>query len=86
LVKRAVDFGRVLPKVVPSFFTMNPSTIIGSILTNYVGGEWQWLVREAGRDVGEGTARAVVDATASGRGRAQVRVISKQSVITFWWQ
>ena len=35
--KRAVDFGRVLPKVVPSFFTMNPSTIIGSILTNYAG-------------------------------------------------
>jgi hypothetical protein len=28
----------------------------------HVGGEWQWLVREAGRDVGEGTARAVVDA------------------------
>ena len=35
--KRAVDFGRVLPKVVSSFFTMNPSTIIGSILTNYAG-------------------------------------------------
>jgi hypothetical protein len=35
--KRAVDFGRVLPKVVPSFFTMNPATIIGSILNNYAG-------------------------------------------------
>ncbi len=35
--KRAIDFGRVLPKVVPSFFTMNPATIIGSILTNYAG-------------------------------------------------
>jgi hypothetical protein len=28
----------------------------------YVGGEWQWLVRRAGRDVAEGTARAAVDA------------------------
>jgi hypothetical protein len=28
----------------------------------HVGGEWQWLVRQAGRDVSEGTARAAVDA------------------------
>jgi hypothetical protein len=28
----------------------------------YVGGEWQWLVRQAGRDVAEGAARAAVDA------------------------
>jgi hypothetical protein len=28
----------------------------------HVGGEWQWLVRQAGRDVAEGPARAVVDA------------------------
>jgi hypothetical protein len=27
----------------------------------HVGGEWQWLVRQAGRDVGEGKARAAVD-------------------------
>jgi hypothetical protein len=28
----------------------------------HVGGEWQWLVRQAGRDVAEGAARAAVDA------------------------
>jgi hypothetical protein len=28
----------------------------------YVGGEWQWLVRQAGRDVAEGAARNAVDA------------------------
>ena len=28
----------------------------------YVGGEWQWLVRQAGRDVAEGAARTFVDA------------------------
>jgi hypothetical protein len=28
----------------------------------HVGGEWQWLVRQAGRDVAEGAAPAVVDA------------------------
>jgi hypothetical protein len=28
----------------------------------HVGGEWQWLVRHAGRDVAEGAARAAVDA------------------------
>lgn len=27
-----------------------------------VGGEWQWLVRQAGRDAAEGAARAAVDA------------------------
>jgi hypothetical protein len=27
-----------------------------------VGGEWQWLVRQDGRDVAEGAARAGVDA------------------------
>ena len=33
--KRAVDFGRVVPKVVPSLFTMNPATILSSVLTNF---------------------------------------------------
>jgi len=28
----------------------------------HVGGEWQWLVRQAGRDVAEGAARTSVDA------------------------
>jgi hypothetical protein len=28
----------------------------------HLGGEWQWLVQQAGRDVGEGKARAAVDA------------------------
>jgi hypothetical protein len=28
----------------------------------HVGGEWQWLVRQAGRDVAEGAARTAVDA------------------------
>jgi hypothetical protein len=28
----------------------------------HVGGEWQWLVRQAGRDVAEGAAQAAVDA------------------------
>jgi hypothetical protein len=28
----------------------------------HVGGNWEWLVRQAGRDVAEGTARAAVDA------------------------
>jgi hypothetical protein len=28
----------------------------------HVGGDWEWLVRQAGRDVAEGTARAAVDA------------------------
>jgi hypothetical protein len=28
----------------------------------HVGGEWQWLVRQAGRDVAEGAARTDVDA------------------------
>jgi hypothetical protein len=28
----------------------------------HIGGEWQWLVRQAGRDVAEGAARAAVDA------------------------
>ena len=28
----------------------------------HVGGEWQWLVRQAGRDVAEGAARAAADA------------------------
>lgn len=55
--KRAVDFGRVLPRVVPSFFTMNPATIIGSILTNYAGqfftelsavGEKQEVLKKSG--------------------------------------
>jgi hypothetical protein len=32
----------------------------------HVGGEWQWLVRQAGRDVAEGLARAVVDAQQQG--------------------
>jgi hypothetical protein len=32
--KRAVDFGRVVPKLIPSFFTMNPAAIIGAILPN----------------------------------------------------
>jgi hypothetical protein len=35
--KRAIDFGRVVPKLVPSFFTMDAGTIIGAILTNYAG-------------------------------------------------
>jgi hypothetical protein len=28
----------------------------------HVGGEWQWLVRQASRDVTEGAARTAVDA------------------------
>jgi hypothetical protein len=28
----------------------------------HVGGEWQWLVRQAGRDVAEGAAPRLVDA------------------------
>jgi hypothetical protein len=28
----------------------------------HVSGEWQWLVRQAGRDVAEGAARTFVDA------------------------
>jgi len=28
----------------------------------HIGGQWEWLVRQAGRDVAEGTARAAVDA------------------------
>jgi hypothetical protein len=28
----------------------------------HVRGEWQWLVRQAGRDVAEGSARTFVDA------------------------
>lgn len=28
----------------------------------HVGGDWEWLVRLAGRDVVEGTARRLVDA------------------------
>jgi hypothetical protein len=28
----------------------------------HVGGEWQWLVRQAGRDVAEGAARTANDA------------------------
>jgi hypothetical protein len=28
----------------------------------HVGDEWQWLVRQDGRDVAEGAARAAVDA------------------------
>ena len=28
----------------------------------HVDGEWQWLVRQAGRDVTEGAARSAVDA------------------------
>jgi hypothetical protein len=28
----------------------------------HIGGDWQWLVRQSGRDVEEGTARAVEDA------------------------
>jgi hypothetical protein len=28
----------------------------------HVGGEWQWLVRQAGRDVAEGAAAAAADA------------------------
>ena len=28
----------------------------------YVGGEWEWLVRQAGCDVAEGAARSAVDA------------------------
>jgi hypothetical protein len=28
----------------------------------YVGGEWQWLVQQAGRDVAEGAARGCIDA------------------------
>jgi hypothetical protein len=28
----------------------------------HVGGEWQWLVRQAGRDVAEGAVPAAVDA------------------------
>ena len=28
----------------------------------HVGGEWQWLVRQAGRDVAEGAARTADDA------------------------
>jgi hypothetical protein len=28
----------------------------------HVGGEWQWLVRQAGRDVAKGAARTFVDA------------------------
>jgi len=28
----------------------------------HVGGEWQWLVRQAGRDMAEGAARSDVDA------------------------
>jgi hypothetical protein len=28
----------------------------------HVGGEWQWLVRQAGRDIAEGAARSAVDA------------------------
>ena len=28
----------------------------------HVGGDWEWLVRQAGRDIAEGTARAAVDA------------------------
>jgi hypothetical protein len=28
----------------------------------HVGGEWQWLVRQAGRDLAEGAARGCIDA------------------------
>jgi hypothetical protein len=28
----------------------------------HIGGEWQWLVRRAGRDVAEGASRAAADA------------------------
>jgi hypothetical protein len=28
----------------------------------HVGGEWQWLVRQAGRDVAEGAAQGLVEA------------------------
>ena len=28
----------------------------------HIGGEWQWLVRQAGRDVAEGAARDQTDA------------------------
>jgi hypothetical protein len=28
----------------------------------HIDGEWQWLVRQAGRDVAEGAARTAVDA------------------------
>ena len=28
----------------------------------HIGGEWHWLVRQAGRDVAEGAARTAVDA------------------------
>ena len=41
-----------------------PAAAIGScdLSVLHVGGEWQWLVRQAGRDVAEGAARAAVDA------------------------
>jgi hypothetical protein len=28
----------------------------------HIGGEWLWLVRQAGRDVAEGAARTAIDA------------------------
>ena len=40
----------------------------------YVGGEWQWLVRQAGRDVAEGAARSAADA--KGQAENLARVVS----------
>ena len=34
--KRAIDFGRVAPKLEPAFYTMDPSLIFASILANYL--------------------------------------------------
>jgi hypothetical protein len=34
--KRAIDFGRVAPKLGPAFYTMNPGLILASILSNYL--------------------------------------------------
>jgi hypothetical protein len=57
--KRAVDFGRVLPKVIPSFFTMDPATIIGSILTDYAGQFFYRTLRRRGEGRGPEEKRAV---------------------------
>jgi hypothetical protein len=48
----------------------------------YVGGEWQWLVRQAGRNVAEGAARAAVEAKQ--QAAAVALRFSVQAVSTMW--
>ena len=38
----------------------------------HVGGEWQWLVRQAGRDVAEGAARDLADAKRAAESAARL--------------